>query len=57
MIKCFEGRRARDEVIEMALALWEHFKIGRPEYWSKLARSMVIRLQLVIEGEGYWTNY
>jgi len=59
MVKCFEGRRARnrDEVFEMALALWEHFKIGRPEYWSKLARSMVNRLQLVIEAEGYWTKY
>lgn len=48
--------RSADEVFDKANAIWEGYK-GRPTYWRKLANSMVNRLQMVIENDGYWTKY
>lgn len=58
MVKDLEGCVAttQDELFEKINGIWEAYKM-RPDYWKKLARSMVNRLQLVREAQGYWTKY
>ncbi len=58
MVKDFESYRpnSSEEVFERALSIWEGYKL-RATYWRKLALSIIKRLQLVIEADGFWTKY
>lgn len=50
------GSRDRFELFERVEQVWEGYRLGRDEFWEKLAVSIMRRLQLVIENEGYWTG-
>lgn len=58
MVKDLEGSAAttKEELFEKVSSIWERYR-GRPNYWRKLAYSMVKRLDLVREAQGYWTKY
>lgn len=58
IVKDFNIRNARnsDEVFDHAFHHWLGYN-DRPQYWQKLSDSMVRRLNLVIEANGYWTKY
>ena len=59
MVKCLDGEKVKtkEDLLEKVRAVWEHFRVGRPEYWRKLAFSMVNRLNAVIAADGAWTKY
>jgi DDE superfamily endonuclease len=48
--------RTSDEVFERARSIWNGYS-GNPNYWRKLAYSMVTRLRHVIDNNGGWTKY
>lgn len=58
MVKDLEYFRPKsaDEVFERAQQCWDSYR-GRQDYWAKLATSMINRLRLVIESQGFWTKY
>lgn len=48
--------KTADEVFEKARACSDSYR-GREDYWNKLALSIITRLRLVIEANGYWAKY
>lgn len=48
--------KTADEVFEKAKHSWDSYR-GREDNWRKLAFSIIKRLRLVIEANGYWTKY
>ena len=53
--ECYRPRTA-DEVFDKARGIWDGFG-ARPTYWQKLAYSIINRLRLVRENDGFWTKY
>ena len=59
MVRDMEGRTARnaDEVFEKTTAIWDNYKNRNTDYFKTLSASVITRLRMVIEAEGYWTKY
>lgn len=59
MVRDLDGRSARnaDDIFEKVNFIWENYKNANGGYFSNLSKSMVTRLRMVIEADGYWTKY
>ena len=59
MVRDLDGRSARnaDELFERVDTIWQRYKNRDPGYFAALSRSMITRLRMVIEAEGFWTKY
>lgn len=59
MVKLLNGHsiNTADKLFDEVLAIWEHFREVRGDYFRTLVHSLPRRLAAVIQAEGKWTKY